>query len=431
MQVNIKIPEILLKEADKLEEYYSIHYKSLAPLVRQCFLNTMETTVKRLEDGSTYVITGDINAMWLRDSAAQVMHYVRFAKEDEQLQEILEGVIARQARLVCIDPYANAFNEKPDGSGHKDDTKENPCVFERKYEVDSLCAPIYLAYHYWKTTGKDIIFTQIFYNMLEMIVRTFEKEQDHSRSDYYFRRDTDLEIDTLTCDGQGRPVGITGMTWSGFRPSDDSCQYHYLIPANMMAAVAMGYAEEMLISGYHAYRLASKCSELAECIRNGIASYGMVDHPKFGKLFAYETDGLGNYNLMDDANSPCLLGMPYLNYCEKNDNLYQNTRRFILSTDNPYYAVGNVAMGLGSPHTGRGSVWHIGIIMQALTSVNRSEIMECLEMLSRTHAGTNYMHESFDPDYPQKYTRSWFAWANSLFAELLIRLMEEKFFEHK
>lgn len=431
MQTNIKIPEILLKEADKLEAYYSVHYKPLAPLVRQCFLNTMETTVKRLEDGGIHVITGDINAMWLRDSAAQVMHYVRFAKEDGQLQEILEGVIARQAELACIDPYANAFNEKPDGSGHKDDTKENPFVFERKYEVDSLCAPIYLAYHYWKTTGKDTIFTQVFYHMLEVTAETFGKEQDHSRSDYYFRRDTDREIDTLACDGQGSPVGVTGMTWSGFRPSDDSCQYHYLIPSNMMAVVAMQYAEEMLLSGYHADGLAKKCSELGASIRNGIVSYGIVKHPKYGNLYAYETDGLGNHNLMDDANLPSLLGMPYLGYCGKDDDLYQNTRNFILSADNPYFAAGSAAKGVGSPHTGRGSVWHIGIIMQAMTSVSRDEIMECLEMLSQTHAGTYYMHESFQPDDPRVYTRSWFAWANSLFAELLIRLMEEKFLERE
>lgn len=429
MHENVRIPEILLRKADKLEEYYTNHYKPLAPLVKQCFLNTIETTVKRLEDGSIFVITGDIHAMWLRDSAAQVMHYVRFAGKDKQLQEIIEGVIARQAVLVCEDPYANAFNEKPDGSGHKDDTKQNPLVFERKYETDSLCAPVYLAYHYWKSTARNEIFTNSFYEMLQTIVNTFEKEQDHGRSEYYFRRDTDWEIDTLACDGVGRPVGITGMTWSGFRPSDDSCYYHYLIPANMMAAVAMDYAQEMLISSYHAQGLADRCVRIGEQIRSGITSYGVVEHPKYGSMYAYEVDGLGNHNLMDDANSPGLLGMPYLNYCDKSDVVYRNTREFILSKENPYYAVGSAAGGLGSPHTEKGSVWHIGIIMQALTSDDRDEIMECLEMLSRTHAGTNYMHESFDPDNPEKYTRSWFAWVNSLFAELMIRLMEERFFE--
>ncbi len=426
---NIEVPEILLKQAEMLEQYYDTYYKPLAPLIRQCFLNTIETTVKRLDDGSVFVITGDIPAMWLRDSAAQVRPYIRFANEDEALQEILEGVIAKQAEFVCTDPYANAFNESANGKGHKDETAYNPLVFERKYEVDSLCAPIYLAYRYWKTTQKQTIFTQSFYDMLVIILETFEKEQDHSRSDYYFKRETKWKSDTLAGKGKGRPVNITGMTWSGFRPSDDGCTFNYLIPSNMMAAVAMDYAEEMFRTCYQAERLAKKCAELADDIRDGIETYGTVLHPVHGRIYAYETDGYGNYKMMDDANSPSLLSMPYLGFCEIDDALYQNTRRFILSEDNPYYKIGSIARGVGSPHTGHKNIWHIGIVMQALTSEDEDEIRSCLEMLSQSHAGTNYMHESFDPSNPDEYTRSWFAWANSLFAELLLNLMEQKFLE--
>lgn len=424
----MKIPAILETRAQMLEEYYKNHYEPLAGLARQCFLNTIETTVKELEDGSIFVITGDIPAMWLRDSAAQVRPYVRFAKEDEELQKILESVIEKQAQFVCLDPYANAFNESASGVGHQDDTQLNDHVWERKYEVDSLCAPLYLAYTYWKTTGIDKIFTDTFREMIGCVLKVFTTEQDHTKSEYYFRRYNCPVTDTLPQNGKGRPVNITGMTWSGFRPSDDCCTFGYLIPANMMAVKALGYAAEMVRAGYQDEELAKECENLAFEIKDGIETYGTVEHPKYGKMYAFETDGFGNYNLMDDANSPSLLAMPYLKYCDKDDEVYQNTRKFVLSTDNPYYKIGTVARGVGSPHTPEGYIWHIGIVMQALTSMDKEEIMNCLEMLSKTHAGTNYMHEAFNPNDPTEYTRPWFAWANTLFAELLENLMEEDFF---
>ena len=425
----MKIPEILEKRAAELEEYYAARYAALAPLVSRCFLNTMETTVKQLEDGSYFVITGDIPAMWLRDSAAQVRPYVQFAGEDRELQEILEGIIAKQAAFVCMDPYANAFNESANGAGHKDDTVLNDHVWERKYEVDSLCAPLYLGYHYWKTTGIRRIFTESYYEMIAAIVKTFQTEQDHGKSEYYFQRHNCEKTDTLPNGGRGTAVKVTGMTWSGFRPSDDCCELGYLIPSNMMAVKAMEFADEICRECYGESELAGKCRVLSGEIRRGIERYGVVEHPKYGRIYAYETDGLGRYNLMDDANSPSLLSMPYLGYCDREDPVYQNTRRFILSADNPYYFQGSIARGVGSPHTPEGYVWHIGIIMQALTSVNRGEIEACLDMLAQTHAGTNYMHESFDPSDPEVYSRPWFAWANTLFAELLHKLMEERFWK--
>ena len=430
MRENIEIPVVLKEQAKKLKEYYGKNYPALEPLVEQCFLNTMETTVKQLDDGSYFVITGDIPAMWLRDSAAQVRPYVRFATQDKELQDILEGVISKQADLVCADPYANAFNETYNGltAGYEDVVEENPHVWERKYEVDSLCAPLYLAHVYWKTTGITHIFTQKFKQMIQEIVHVFTVEQDHTNSHYYFQRYHCVKTDTLPNKGKGRPVNVTGMTWSGFRPSDDCCKFGYLIPSNMMAVVAMRYAEEICRTGYQDEKLAKECARLAEEMEDGIKDYAIVDHPVYGKIYAFETDGFGNYNLMDDANSPSLLAMPYLGYCDKEDPMYQRTRKFVLSDDNPFYYSGSKAAGVGSPHTPAGYVWHIGIVMQALTSTDREEILNCLEMLSRTHAETNYMHEAFDPNAPENFTRPWFAWANTLFAELLVNLMEEDYF---
>ena len=425
-----RIPEVLIKEANELESYYAVKFPALAPLVKQCFLNTIETTVKRLEDGSSFVITGDIPAMWLRDSAAQVKPYVKYAKEDEDLRIILEGVIQKQAEFVCADPYANAFNESADGAGHKDDTEYNSHVWERKYEVDSLCGPIYLAYTYWKEVGITTIFSESVKMMIRTILKVFTTEQDHSKSRYTFQRNNCAKTDTLINNGLGRPVNVTGMTWSAFRPSDDCCKFGYLIPSNMMAVMALTYAKEICEEVYKDIALAKACEKLADEIKCGILDYGIVNHPKYGQIYAYETDGYGNYNLMDDANSPSLLAMPYLGYCKNEDPLYQNTRNFILSSDNPYYSEGKFAKGVGSPHTAPGHVWHIGIIMQALTSSDKNEIKECLQMLANTHDHTNFMHEAFNPDNPGEYSRTWFAWANTLFAELLESLMIKEFWDN-
>lgn len=418
------IPKILLQKARELEDRAREKLPGLAPLAKQCFLNTIETTVTQLEDGSYFVITGDIPAMWLRDSAAQLKPYVPYAKEDEDLQAILRSVIQKYTFYVRLDPYTNAFNSRPQ-NGYTEDDRSNfqsGWIWERKYEVDSLCAPLYLAHQYYQVTGDKSIFTEEFRLMIQTIADTFTTEQRHDRSPYWFVREHAwAPSDTLPMHGRGRPVNFTGMTWSGFRPSDDSCKFGYLIPSNMMAAVALDYAGELLQAGFEDPALEARCESLAAEIRDGIETYGVCDHPKYGRIYAYETDGFGNYNLMDDANSPSLLSIPYIGYKPAEDPIYQNTRRFVLSQDNPYYFVGKAAKGIGSPHTPPRYIWHIGLVMQILTSLDPAEKRECLDMLARTHAGTNYMHEGFDADDPARFTRPWFAWANTLFAQMLER----------
>lgn len=423
----METPKILLQKADEITAKLNEKYPALAPFFKGCFLNTIETTVTKLDDGGYFVITGDIPAMWLRDSASQLTQYIRYANEDDDLKEIIRSVILRHAKFVCLDPYSNAFNAVASTCWDKDQTDfHHDLIWERKYEVDSLCASLYLAHSYFTQTMDDSIFTEEFHEMLRKIVEVFKKEQNHAKnSTYFFHRPGASETDTMPNEGKGNDVAYTGMTWSGFRPSDDRCKYNYLVPSNMMAVCALKKAAEMANQGYDDTKLESECRSLAYDIDEGIKAHAIYEHPRYGKIYAYEVDGLGNMLFMDDANSPSLLSAPYIGYADKNDEIYKNTRKFILSNENPWYFEGAAAKGIGSPHTGTNKIWHIALCMQALTSDDKEEIENCLNMIIQTDAGTHLMHESFNKDDATDFTRPWFAWANSLFSELLIRLVEE------
>lgn len=417
---DMKKSDALISSLEKWPEIFKFY--------KNCFYNTLETTTEWLEDGTTFVFTGDIPAMWLRDSSAQVRHYIPLAVSDSHYQKMIEGLIKRQMQYIQIDPYANAFNKGPDSRGHTEDATEgNPWVWERKYEIDSLCYPIQLAYLYWKATNSTAMFDDAFKEAVNKIIGLWTVEQKHTeQSSYSFQRFNCPESDTLSHDGKGSPVAYTGMTWSGFRPSDDSCKYHYLIPANMFAVVVLRYVEEIAQDIYKDETLALAAKKLGGEIDAGIKAYGIYKHETFGVIYAYETDGLGNYNLMDDANVPSLLSIPYLGYRSKEDMIYQNTRRFILSEENPYYYAGKAARGIGSPHTPTNYIWHISLVMQALTSDNDAEIQELLRTIISSDGGTGFMHEGFHVDNPNEFTRPWFAWANSLLGELIYKLVEDK-----
>ncbi|ECC0863917.1 glycoside hydrolase family 125 protein [Listeria monocytogenes] len=400
-----------------------INNQKLVEMYKRCMENTLDTTIKIRDSGLTFILTGDIPAMWLRDSVCQVRPFLLFAKENEEIESMLIGLSKEQVSLVEIDPYANAFNETPNGAGHHaDKTEMHPQVWERKYEIDSLCYPIQLAYLIWKITGRTEQFDAAFFKMLQTIFALWEVEQHHeTKSPYRFERLDCVPSDTLKRDGLGTETAYTGMLWSGFRPSDDACEYGYLIPSNMFAVVVLGYAKEIIEAFYPSeIETIKQAATLQNDIQLGIEKFGTYNHPTFGEIFAFEVDGLGNQLLMDDANVPSLLSMPIIQYLEKESPIYQNTRKFILSKSNPYYFEGKLAKGIGSPHTPAGYIWPIGLAIQGLTASDKSEKLEILQMLLRTDAGTGLMHESFHPDYPEDFTREWFSWANMMFCELVL-----------
>lgn len=405
-------------------------------MFENCFPNTLDTTVRhRKSDGKddTIVYTGDIHAMWLRDSGAQVWAYVQLANTDPKLKEMLSGVIRRQFKCIIIDPYANAFldpyDPNPDHQWQSDLTDMKPELHERKWEIDSLCYPIRLAYHYWKTTGDASVFDEIWLEAIENIVRTFKEQQRKNDSgSYKFQRETAKASDTVVNDGWGNPVKPVGLICSTFRPSDDASIYQFLIPSNFFAVTSLRKAAEILNTVNNKSDLAQECTVLAQEVETALDKYATVEHPTHGKIYAYEVDGYGGVNLMDDANVPSLLAMPYLGDVDINDPIYQNTRRFVWSKDNPYFFKGTAGEGIGGPHVSHVSmnmIWPMSIMMKAFTSQDDKEIKTCVKMLMDTDAGTGFIHESFYKDDATKYTRDWFAWQNTLFGELILKLVND------
>lgn len=392
-------------------------------IFKNCYTNTLDTAVRYMEDNTVYVVTGDIPAMWLRDSAASLRPYLIPAGADRQLADILVGVVHRQFQYICIDPYANAFNEKPNGNcWAQDETDMNDWLWERKYEVDSLCYPIQLAYLIWKNTGRTDQFDRFFLDGVRKILQVFRTEQYHEeKSEYRFVRKNTYATDTLSRDGRGALVrsGI-GMIWSGFRPSDDSCTYGYLIPSNMFAVVVLEYLEEIARTVLQDFGLAQEAALLKNEVYEGIETYAITCREGYGEVYAYEVDGYGQFNLMDDANVPSLLSMDYLGYRGRNRQVAEHTRQMILSEANPYYYEGAKAKGIGSPHTPVGYVWPIALCMQGLTAQSRQEQKEIIDRIASTDGGTGLMHESFCVDDGRQYTREWFAWANAMFSELVM-----------
>ena len=403
----------------------------LSWLFGNCFPNTLDTTVNYSEKNGrpdTFVITGDINAMWLRDSTAQVWPYISLAGRDADLKNLIAGVINRQVKCIRIDPYANAFNDGPGESEWMNDlTDMKPELHERKWEIDSLCYPVRLAYGYWKTTGDTSVFDESWTTAMRLILATFRQQQrKEDRGPYRFQRVTGWQSDTVAGGGFGNPVNPVGLIVSIFRPSDDATIWPFLIPSNYFAVLSLRQMAEIASDVVRDETLATEANTLADEVGTALAKYARAEHPLHGEIIPYETDGYYNYNFMDDANVPSLLSMPYLGTIERTDLLYLRTRDFVLSKDNPYYFSGIMGHGVGSPHTGLNRVWPIAITMRALTANDDYDIVSSLKMLKSTHASTGFMHESFMKDDPTQFSRKWFAWANTLFGELVLETYRNK-----
>ncbi len=401
-------------------------------MFENCYPNTLDTTVDfEMIDGKpdTFIITGDIDAMWLRDSTAQVWPYMPLINADKNLRLLVLGLVHRQVKCVLTDPYANAFYKDltKESEWQSDQPTPQPGVHERKWEVDSLCYVIRLSNEYYRITGDASAFSPDWDRAMRLIVQTFKTEQrKDGHSPYRFVRRTANMIDAPVFSGTGRPIRPTGMICSMFRPSDDATLYPFLVPSNVFAVQSLRQLALIYKNVLGDTAFSAECAALAEEVESAIEAYAVTSHAGFGRIYAYEVDGFGNRIFMDDANVPSLMSLAYLGAHQPDDPVYSNTRAFLLSDFNPWFLRGTAAEGQGSPHTGKEMIWPMGIILRAMTSVDQKEIGYCLQMLRDTHAGTGFMHEAFHKDDPANFTRSWFAWANTLFGELIIKIYQER-----
>jgi len=408
--------------ADLFKEVGAFESRISDPLLKEVFhntfFNTILTTVFFEEDDSAFVLTGDIPAMWLRDSAAQVMQYLFFAEKCPSVRALIKGVLKKQFSYILIDPYANAFNREANGNGHVADLPKNsPWVWERKYEIDSLCYPLWLFTRYYAVTKDESIFDELFYQAFDTALDLFKVEQHHAADSPYYHEITDRPP-AQWC-GKGTPVRDNGLVWSGYRPSDDKCTYGFYIPGNMFICTVLTKLIPLLKDRKEEAR-AARAESLLKEVRAALKECESVE--KDGKrIYALETDGLGHYNLMDDANIPNLLAIPYYEYPDADEEIYLNTRERMLSRKNPYYFEGKAITGIGSPHTPKDYVWPLSLIIQALTSDDPAEIKKCVDLIIHSTGGTGYIHEGVHKDDDTVFTRPWFAWANSLFSYLILK----------
>ncbi|HEX6343817.1 glycoside hydrolase family 125 protein [Umezawaea sp.] len=396
----------------------------IGDLVEAALLRTLRDTTTIGEDGTAFVITGDIPAMWMRDSTTQLTPYLRFLAECPPLAALVTAVVRRQFACLDHDPYANAFNDGPTGAHYEpDDVCGDPHVWEQKYEVDSLAHPITLAHRLWRTTGSTAPFDARAHRVLRTVVGQLRREQRHDESPYRFERTTTIPTETLARGGRGTPVAVTGMTWSGFRPSDDACTHGYNIPANLFAAQALLAIADIADEVYRDADLAADARALSRALVDGVEAHGIVDRGGT-RVYAYEVDGLGGVLLMDDANTPSLLSLPLHAPDLLDAEVWRATRGFVLSPDNPYYSSGSVASGIGSPHTRPGWVWPIALAVEGLTGT-AADRERLLHLIADTDAGTGHVHESFDPSDPTSFSRPWFSWADSMFCELALAVADD------
>jgi meiotically up-regulated gene 157 (Mug157) protein len=404
----------------------------LAWMFENCLPNTLDTTVFfSQQEGrpDTYVTTGDIDAMWLRDSSAQVWPYLWLARDDEPLRTMIAGLICRQAQCIQLDPYANAYWRDLASTARlkwsaNDSTEMKPGVAERKWEIDSLCHPVRLAHGFWRNTGDTTPFREEFWKAMRTVVETFRVQQRKDEpGPYRFQRSSDIATETQFLGGYGNPTRKVGLIHSMFRPSDDACLFPFFIPGNLLAVVTLRKIATMANTIAHDSTLANDADGLAREVETAAHLFGVI-RTRGSNVWAYEADGYGTQLFMDDANAPNLMSLPYLGVCDYDNPLYRSTRAAVWSARNPYFFHGAAGEGIGSPHSGLHMIWPMSQILRALTSRDDAEIVGCLRAVKTTHGGTGFIHESFDQGDPARYTRSWFAWANSLFGELIVWLAQ-------
>ncbi|KAH7029086.1 uncharacterized protein B0I36DRAFT_325020 [Microdochium trichocladiopsis] len=422
-------------------------------LFENTFPNTLDTCIKwrghaanNTDEELAFIITGDINAMWIRDSANQIAPYkVVLKSAADDVASVFRGAINLQARYLVISPYCNSFHPPPEsgmgngGSGgyyHVTPPYDTKIVFTCNFELDDFGGFLQLSHDYFTATGDADFFNkfQWIYAIQSILATSREMQQPTYGPDgewlvpvYTFQSQTMSASGTLANNGIGSPVNDTGLVRSPFRPSDDSATFEHQIPANMMLSRYLASCAEIMDKLPRAPAgLAAEMRVMSAQIDAAIKQWGIVKTPSGDEIYAYEVDGFGGINLMDDANVPSLLSAPYLGYVDRADPVYQATRKFVLSRRNPWWCSGTVINAVGSPHVRPGAAWPMGSIMRIMTSDDDDEIRTTLKEILASTDGLGLIHESVDSNDAKRWTREWFTWANGLFGQMIMDLHARK-----
>ncbi|KAJ5611090.1 hypothetical protein N7510_007809 [Penicillium lagena] len=435
--------------------------KDLAQIFRNAYPNTLDTTIKwhvpngthshlARRDGAvwtgaqTFIVTGDINAEWLRDSTNQLINYQTLATKDKSLFTLIHGAINTQAEFVIQSPYCEAF-QPPSVSGlppYKNTeqdtvhpTYDPSFVYECKYELDSLAHFLKLGNTFYEATGTTDFLSDRWFLALQTVLNvidaesqpTFNADGQYVENVYTFQRETTIGTETLNLGGIGNPIARnTGLIRSAYRPSDDATIFPYFIPPNAMMSVELQKTAKLLKAAGGHDQLAEELDTRGKKLAEAVKEHGIVNHKTYGDVYAYEVDGYGGRNMMDDANVPSLLSLPYLGFLDQNDKVYQNTRKMVTSqAGNPYYLTGSAFHGIGGPHIGLQNAWPMSLLIQAQTSDDDQEIMDCINLVKQSSL-TGLIHESINVTNINDYTRSWFSWANSVYAQTILKVAEER-----
>lgn len=400
---------VVLSQIEELPMALSEHTVRL----RRCVERLFDQAAKRLDDDRIFISTGDIDAMWLRDSSFQIKPLLRFCNA-EPVAEFVRGVIRSQTFFISVDPYANAFNSSASGlCWHKDFEDQNPWVFERKWEIDSLVSFLDVSLGLLEKTNSSRHMDREWWIAVERVISVFEKEQNHDPQTYVFLRPNAPRHDYLYPDGVGRPFANCGLIWSAFRPSDDACELPFNVAQNAYAA-----AQLERLATFAEQPIAARSLRIANEIRGAITNLAVFDEG-----YSYEVDGLGNSVNMDDANIPSLLSLPYLGFCDKDDEIYLKTRRFVLSEKNPWFFSGEQVSHIGSPHTGAKRVWPLAMAMEIITSQNVE--IDKLKVLAEIANKSDGLHESVATDNLNDFTREWFSWAEMTYVDAVMTAAEK------
>ena len=396
----------------------------LSRLLEGTLPNTLDTTT--VAGGTdlrpdTFVVTGDIDAMWLRDSTAQVWPYLASVRDDPGLDRLIRGVIHRQSDQILLDPYANAFRSDEEPSEWAgDETDMRPGVHERKWEPDSLLAFCRLSAGYGNASGTLRPFDAAWRGALEAVLRTLRTEQRLAgASPYRFRRPDGDPTDVVPNHGQGATTHPNGMVHGAFRPSDDASELPLNVPINLALAAALDRWRRW----WRPSAITTGRATLGPWRpRSGAASpatgpSGKDRGPSGPTRSTGSAAGCGWMTGTCPASCPCRTSAPATSPTRPTSRPAPGSCR----PPTPGGSRAGSGDGVGSPHTGPRRIWPIAVAMRGLTATSDGERATAARLLGASHAGTYLAHESFDPDEPTRFTRPWFAWANSLVGEFLER----------